>query len=54
MALELQPAQGMSWTWRRRIPFWRRHWEMLLNLVLVVLGTVLLVEVLLLLGLAVR
>jgi hypothetical protein len=47
-------ADGMSWTWRRRQPFGRRHWDLLLDLVLVVLGTVLLVEVLLLLGLSAR
>jgi hypothetical protein len=51
MALELQPPPGMSWMWRRRkTPLWQQRLDRLLDLVLAVLGTVFLVEVILLLN----
>jgi hypothetical protein len=51
MALELQPQLRMSWMWRRRkTPLWQQRLDRLLDLVLAVLGTVFLVEVILLLS----
>jgi hypothetical protein len=35
---------------RRKMPFWRRRWEMLLDLVLIALAAVLLLELFLLLS----
>jgi hypothetical protein len=50
MALELQLSQGMAWTYRRKTSAWRQHLDHILDVVLAVLGTVLLVEVILLLN----
>jgi hypothetical protein len=50
MALELPPRQGMTWAYRRKTPSWRRHLDRVLDVVLTALGTVLLVEVILLLN----
>jgi hypothetical protein len=50
MALELQFAQHMSWTWRRKTPPWQQRLDRLLDLVLAVLAVVFVAEVLLLLS----
>jgi hypothetical protein len=47
--LSCNSVQDMSWPSRRKTPLWQHRLDRLLDLVLAVLGTVFLVEVILLL-----